>query len=165
MIKQKCYQLSYLYCFPFDSNTIMLWLFQMIAAIELENSLKSDHEIRAEQDRINVEIMKTGEADELDIEEASKQTAVEFEDACSEDLKDFKSTWLDKGTPKHIEMINLAFIIVMLIELYFLPHLIMSYLQGGDQYRKVLNSLTNICVLVWLSNGVEDGDYFQRVVK
>ena len=69
----------------------------MITTIEEENSLKSDHEIRAEQDRINLEIMKTGEADELDLEEASKQTAIEFEDSCSEELKSFKATHLDKG--------------------------------------------------------------------
>lgn len=71
---------------------------EMIASLEKENSLKSDHEIRIEQDRINAEVLKAGEADELDLEEASKQTAVEFEDACSEELKTFKSTYLDTVT-------------------------------------------------------------------
>lgn len=75
----------------------------MIAVLEEGNSLKSDHEIRIEQDRINMEVMKTGEADELDLEEASKQTAVEFEDACSEELKAFRSTYLDAGTEHNIE--------------------------------------------------------------
>ncbi|KAK8406637.1 hypothetical protein O3P69_007313 [Scylla paramamosain] len=82
----------------------------MITAIEEENSLKSDHEIRAEQDRINLEIMKTGEADELDLEEASKQTAIEFEDSCLEELKSFKTTHLDKVNPevKDVKSINRA---------------------------------------------------------
>lgn len=76
----------------------------MIAALEKEHSLKSDHELRLEKDRINMEVMKSGEADELDLEEASKQTALEFEDFCSEELKDFKSTHLDTGTPSNTEL-------------------------------------------------------------
>ncbi|XP_050711000.1 39S ribosomal protein L46, mitochondrial-like [Eriocheir sinensis] len=70
---------------------------EMLAAIEKENSLRSDHELRLERDRINMEVMKSGEADEVDLEEASKQTALEFEDVCSEELKNFTSTHLDKG--------------------------------------------------------------------
>ncbi|XP_045129326.1 39S ribosomal protein L46, mitochondrial-like [Portunus trituberculatus] len=84
--------------------------YEMITTIEEENSLKSDHEIRVEQDRINLEIMKTGEADELDLEEASKQTAIEFEDSCLEELKSFESTHLDKVNHevKDIKSINRA---------------------------------------------------------
>lgn len=74
-------------------------MFQMLAAMEKENSLKSDHELRLERDRINMEVMKSGEADEVDLEEASKQTGLEFEDVCSEELKIFTSTHLDKGIP------------------------------------------------------------------
>lgn len=79
-------------------------MFQMLAAMEKENSLKSDHELRLERDRINMEVMKSGEVDEVDLEEASKQTGLEFEDVCSEELKIFTSTHLDKGTPQNTEL-------------------------------------------------------------
>lgn len=53
-----------------------------------------------------MEVMKSGEADELDLEEASKQTALEFEDVCSEELKDFGATHLDTGIVLNSELNN-----------------------------------------------------------
>lgn len=81
-------------------------MFQMIATLEKEQSLKSDHELRLERDQINMEVMKAGEADELDLEEASKQTALEFEDVCSEELKNFRFTHLETGTLQNTEISN-----------------------------------------------------------
>lgn len=55
-----------------------------------EQSLKSDHELRQDQDLMRTELLRT-DMDELDLEDAAKQTAVEYEDASMEELKAFKS--------------------------------------------------------------------------
>lgn len=60
---------------------------EMISKMEKENSLKNDHELRREQDMIRAELLKSGDADDADIEESPLQTALEFEDACVEELK------------------------------------------------------------------------------
>jgi len=62
---------------------------QSLHDIENEASLKSDHELRNEQDVIRAQILKAGNV-ELEIEETSTQTAVEFEDACEEELNSFE---------------------------------------------------------------------------
>lgn len=60
--------------------------------MERELSIKSDHEIRIEKDKIYKKLLTSGEADDTDLERASAQTAAEFEDACSEELSDFNAT-------------------------------------------------------------------------
>lgn len=62
---------------------------EMLATVEKELSLKSNHELRHEQDLMRVEFLKSGDTEEVDIEEASKQTALEFEDICTEEFKAF----------------------------------------------------------------------------
>lgn len=69
----------------------------MLATVEKELSLKSNHELRHEQDLMRVEFLKLGDTEEVDIEEASKQTAVEFEDACTEELKAFTPAPITTG--------------------------------------------------------------------
>lgn len=64
----------------------------MLTAMERELSLKSDHEIRIEKDKIYKKLVTSGEADETDLEQASAQTAAEFEDACLEELSAFNAT-------------------------------------------------------------------------
>ncbi|XP_045597710.1 large ribosomal subunit protein mL46 [Procambarus clarkii] len=64
---------------------------EMLATVEKERSLKSDHELRREKDLLHTELMKTDDED-LNLEEASKQTALEFEDACDDELKAFNAS-------------------------------------------------------------------------
>lgn len=80
---------------------------QMLATIEKEMSLKSDHELQHEQDVIRAEVIKAGESEEVDLEEAVRQTAVEFEDACLEELKAFKASITDPG--EHCQCVECDF--------------------------------------------------------
>ncbi|XP_013187157.1 large ribosomal subunit protein mL46 [Amyelois transitella] len=61
----------------------------MIYAIEVENSLKSDHEVRHENDKIQAELLKK-ESGDVDMDAVSKITAQDFEDASTEELTKFK---------------------------------------------------------------------------
>lgn len=58
--------------------------------IEFENSLKSDHEIRKEKEKRQLELLKKGDI-EVDLDsESSKQTAQDLEDACVDELHKFE---------------------------------------------------------------------------
>ncbi|CAG9785615.1 unnamed protein product [Diatraea saccharalis] len=61
----------------------------MLYAIELENSLKSDHEIRHDYEKKQAELLKNESAD-VDLDTVSKITAQDFEDAATEELAQFK---------------------------------------------------------------------------
>ncbi|XP_068213486.1 large ribosomal subunit protein mL46 [Palaemon carinicauda] len=63
---------------------------KLIAKLEVEHSLRSDHELRLEQDQIRQDLLKVKEMDDIELEESSQQTAFEYEDACVEELKAFK---------------------------------------------------------------------------
>jgi len=62
---------------------------KILTQIESERSLKSDHELRHEEDVYLVQKLKEGDQDEeLDVDRL--QTAQDFEDACTEELNKFK---------------------------------------------------------------------------
>ncbi|XP_050075342.1 39S ribosomal protein L46, mitochondrial [Anopheles maculipalpis] len=61
---------------------------QMLDQIELEKSLKSNHELRKETEKQQLELLKAGKID-LD-SEALKQTAQDLEDAYNEEFARFK---------------------------------------------------------------------------
>ncbi|KAK7085096.1 39S ribosomal protein L46, mitochondrial [Halocaridina rubra] len=71
---------------------------EMISRLEKENSVQNDHELRIEQDRIRAELLKSGDLESTDIEEAALQTALEYEDACIEELKLTATTFAPKVT-------------------------------------------------------------------
>lgn len=58
--------------------------------LEFENSIKSDHELRQEKDKVTLEALKAGSASEADLEQATKATAQDFEDSSLEELSKFK---------------------------------------------------------------------------
>lgn len=60
----------------------------MLADIEFENSMKSDHEVRHERDLLMAEKLKKGDM-ELDLDETVKQTAQDMKDAYTEEFKKF----------------------------------------------------------------------------
>ncbi|XP_064093681.1 large ribosomal subunit protein mL46-like isoform X1 [Macrobrachium nipponense] len=62
---------------------------KLITKLEIDHSLKSNHELRLEQDVIRTELLKSSDLDDADLEESSQQTALEYEDACVEELKTF----------------------------------------------------------------------------
>ncbi|XP_059046411.1 large ribosomal subunit protein mL46 [Achroia grisella] len=61
----------------------------MLYTLEIEKSLKSDHELRHENDKIQAELLKNDAAD-VDMDAISKITAQDFEDAANEELAKFK---------------------------------------------------------------------------
>lgn len=61
---------------------------KMLARIELENSHKSDHEMRLEKDMLQAEMLKSKSCD-LDIDLALQQTAQDFEDASVDEYNKF----------------------------------------------------------------------------
>ncbi|KAG6445424.1 39S ribosomal protein L46, mitochondrial [Manduca sexta] len=61
----------------------------MLYKIEIEKSLKSDHELRHENDKVQAELLKNESAD-IDFDAVSKITAQDFEDACNEEYTQFK---------------------------------------------------------------------------
>jgi len=72
-------------------NEIENDLMKTLSRIEFENSLKSDHELRKEKDKIQQELIRTGKIDiELDADARSMQTAQDFEDLNQEELAKFK---------------------------------------------------------------------------
>lgn len=62
--------------------------FQYIKKLEVEKSYLSDHEKKHIEDRRIVEKLKTGSLDDMD--SAARQTAQDFEDACTEELNKYK---------------------------------------------------------------------------
>lgn len=73
----------------------------MLYEMELEKSFKSDHEVRKEQDERRVTALKTEQLlTQAELDLLSKQTAQEFEDDCTIELKNFqpatKTTEADK---------------------------------------------------------------------
>ncbi|CAG9119308.1 unnamed protein product [Plutella xylostella] len=60
---------------------------KLLDTIEIERSLKSDHEIRRENDKKQAELMKS---ESSDVDTVSKITAQDFEDAANEELAQFK---------------------------------------------------------------------------
>ncbi|XP_052756161.1 39S ribosomal protein L46, mitochondrial [Galleria mellonella] len=76
----------------------------MLYTLETEKSLKSDHELRHENDKIQAELLKNESAD-VDLDTISKITAQDFEDAANEELAKFKfaaiETEADKKGDKH----------------------------------------------------------------
>ena len=58
--------------------------------LEIENSLKSDHELRVEEDKVRIGLFNAGEIDSINLEDTAKQTAMEFEDSCKEELSQFE---------------------------------------------------------------------------
>lgn len=72
-----------------DNNTRFLQ--KTLSQIEFENSLKGDHEIRKEKDKLQQELIKSGKLDvELDADARSLQTAQDFEDLNQDELSKFK---------------------------------------------------------------------------
>jgi len=63
----------------------------MLNQIELENSLRSDHEIRHQKDIAQAELIKKGEIDfDIDMDTTSKATAQDMEDAYNDELNKFQ---------------------------------------------------------------------------
>lgn len=61
----------------------------LLYTLEIEKSLKSDHELRHENDKIQAELLKKDSVD-IDIDAMSKITAQDFEDAANEEYAKFK---------------------------------------------------------------------------
>ncbi|CAH2231051.1 jg3480 [Pararge aegeria aegeria] len=57
--------------------------------VEIEKSLKSDHELRHENDKVQAELLKNESVD-VDLDTVSKITAQDFEDSSSDELNQFK---------------------------------------------------------------------------
>ncbi|XP_042217580.1 39S ribosomal protein L46, mitochondrial-like [Homarus americanus] len=81
---------------------------EMLATVEKNLSLKSDHELRHEQDLIRTQFLKSGDAEDIDLEDAAKQTAVEFADACEEELRTFKASLPEPGTDDTNDLSSLS---------------------------------------------------------
>jgi large subunit ribosomal protein L46 len=62
---------------------------RMLADIELENSHKSDHEVRYEEDILRTELLKKKSVD-LDMDQTLQQTAQDFEDAAADEYNNFQ---------------------------------------------------------------------------
>ncbi|CAH2076647.1 unnamed protein product, partial [Iphiclides podalirius] len=62
---------------------------ELLWTMEVEKSLKSDHEIRLENDKIQEEMLKSDSRD-VDLDAVSKITGQDFEDAANEELAQFK---------------------------------------------------------------------------
>jgi large subunit ribosomal protein L46 len=71
-----------------ELNDIELKFSRMLAETELENSHKSDHEVRFEKDILQAELLKSKSVD-LDVDMALQQTAQDFEDAAVEEYNKF----------------------------------------------------------------------------
>ncbi|XP_026463163.1 39S ribosomal protein L46, mitochondrial-like [Ctenocephalides felis] len=63
---------------------------EYLSTVEFENSLKSDFEIRRENDKKQAELLKKGDTSDIDLDAVSSQTAQDFKDACVEELSKFK---------------------------------------------------------------------------
>ncbi|XP_068632758.1 large ribosomal subunit protein mL46 [Battus philenor] len=72
---------------------------ELLWTIEVEKSLKSDHEIRHENDKIQAELLKN-DAHDVDLDAVSKITAQDFEDAANEELAQFKFASIETEADK-----------------------------------------------------------------
>ncbi|XP_032515227.2 large ribosomal subunit protein mL46 [Danaus plexippus] len=70
-------------------NDIQKRFKELLWTVEVEKSLKSDHELRHENDKVQAELLKN-ESIEVDLDAVSKITAQDFEDASQEELSKFK---------------------------------------------------------------------------
>ncbi|XP_034827379.1 large ribosomal subunit protein mL46 [Maniola hyperantus] len=70
-------------------NEIQKKFKDLLWTIEIEKSLKSDHELRHESDKVQAELLKN-EAVDVDLDTVSKITAQDFEDASTDELNQFK---------------------------------------------------------------------------
>ncbi|XP_063365180.1 large ribosomal subunit protein mL46 isoform X1 [Cydia amplana] len=90
----------------------------LLNTIEIEKSLKSDHELRRETDKIQAELLKNESAD-VDPDAVSKITAQDFEDASNEEYAKFKfadivteadkkgdKTTLDRCLQRHLVLVT-----------------------------------------------------------
>lgn len=70
-------------------NKLELSFTNMLKEIELENSLKSEHEVRHESDVRRAKDLSEGKLSTEDVEKNAGQTALEFEDSCKKELAQF----------------------------------------------------------------------------
>nr|XP_021182299.2 39S ribosomal protein L46, mitochondrial [Helicoverpa armigera] len=71
----------------------------LLNTLEIEKSMKSAHEIRHEQDKVQAELLKNESAD-VDIDAVSKITAQDFEDAANEELAQFQFASIETDADK-----------------------------------------------------------------
>jgi len=92
---------------------------EMLTTIELEKSMKSDHEIRHANDLIYMEKLKKNAAN-VDMDEISTITAQDFEDASTDELANFKVasiiTDADKANDQTSLERNLQKHLILLVE-------------------------------------------------
>lgn len=70
---------------------IIVFFQKTLSQIEFENSLKCDHEIRKEKDKLQQQLIKAGKLEiELDSDARSLQTAQDYEDLNQEELAKFQ---------------------------------------------------------------------------
>ncbi|XP_038214613.1 39S ribosomal protein L46, mitochondrial [Zerene cesonia] len=81
-------------------NEIQKKFKDLLWTIEVENSLKSDHELRQENDKKHMELLKK-ESAEVDIDTISKVTAQDFEDASIEELAKFRFADIETDADKN----------------------------------------------------------------
>jgi large subunit ribosomal protein L46 len=72
-----------------ELNEIERKFSRMLADIELENSHKSDHEVRYQKDMLQAELLQNKSVD-LDVEQTFQQTAQDFEDATADEYSNFQ---------------------------------------------------------------------------
>ncbi|CAK1540604.1 unnamed protein product [Leptosia nina] len=72
---------------------------EFLWTVEVENSLKSDHELRHENDKKQAEILKR-ESAEVDLDAVSKITAQDFEDSATEEFAQFKFASIETEADK-----------------------------------------------------------------
>lgn len=72
---------------------------EMLYNIEIEKSLKSDHELRHENDKVQAELLKNESVD-VDMDAVSKITAQDFEDASTEEFAKFKFAAIETEADK-----------------------------------------------------------------
>ncbi|XP_041986495.1 39S ribosomal protein L46, mitochondrial [Aricia agestis] len=70
-------------------NEIQKKFKDLLWTVEVEKSLKSDHELRHENDKVQAELLKNESVD-VDLDTVSKITAQDFEDASNDELAKFK---------------------------------------------------------------------------
>ncbi|KAJ0175468.1 hypothetical protein K1T71_008627 [Dendrolimus kikuchii] len=71
----------------------------LLYSMEIEKSLKSNHEIRRENDKIQAELLKN-EAVDVDMDAVSKITAQDFEDASNEEYAKFNFASIETEADK-----------------------------------------------------------------
>ncbi|CAH0581394.1 unnamed protein product [Chrysodeixis includens] len=71
----------------------------LLYTLEIEKSMKSAHEIRHENDKVQAELLKN-ESAEVDMDAVSKITAQDMEDAANEELAQFKFASIETAADK-----------------------------------------------------------------